>query len=137
MNIQFEIKPSRNITFLLLAVFVLAIFTVFQFAILLWVKIFLVITICSYGIWEIRKWKTSRYVLCFETQTQQWNVSLNQSEVRIINSLWPLYLSDRFVLLRLDLGGRNTACVLVLTDSLAKDKFLQLRRCILCPEVMS
>lgn len=131
MNLQFSIKPSKYFTCWLMLMTFLTITTIWQFAVVVWVKIAVIGIVSLWFIHEVIKAQASSTVILFDAQSKRWKVSVDGGRFLEINTLVPIYLTSRLVWLKVDLHTHFSRNILVFADALPKEKFLQFRRCIL------
>ena len=131
MNLTFRIRPSKYLSSLLFVFLLLTMVTIWQFALAPWVKLLIMVLSSLWCLREIAHVQTYDIVLQFERQLEQWRVSINDGPFVIVNRLAPIYLGSQLVWLKLDCRQIRSRTLLIFVDALPKEKFLQLRRCIL------
>ena len=133
---QFEVKPSALMSLCIVIVHVFTFFAAlcFDLPILIYVAILL-------GVLVSLAWFIHTYIhrqcffLKYESHYQRWSASNDAKQWQRYDSLNVAYINSTLVWIILASPGRVSKSSLISVDSMAKDKFLQLRRCILCPEM--
>ena len=133
----FKIKASNFIALAIVVSHVISVVLIVQFAVPIVIKLMVgVIVICSLN-WQLLKWHKSNMVLRFQPSVCCWSTSIDSKHWLAYSAIKKVYLCDVFVWIVLSSPGKVDKPVILSVDSLEGDKFIQLRRCILCPELFS
>lgn len=76
------------------------------------------------------------YILMYESNTKLWKVCEKCDNWQQYNTLSAMYINQWFVWIVLSNSDNKTKGLIIGRDSLPSERYLQLRRCILCPEVV-
>ena len=133
---QFEVKPS-----LLVAIYI-AVFHVFTFIGVLYfdasvlIRAVVLLALLASLARALKQWACQQqFFIKYESVYQCWSVSNDAQQWQLYESLSVAYLNDTLVwITRSSPGGENRA-VIIGVDSMANERFLQLRRCIFCPDM--
>jgi hypothetical protein len=115
---------------------VFTIVCVLVFDISIFISAATVLAIIASLVWSISKWLSMRrYFIKYESSDKCWSVSIDGQQWWRYKSISVAYLNDAFVWIILDSPGRATRAAIIGVDSMPSERFLQLRRCILCPNM--
>ena len=87
-------------------------------------------------LWSIKQWmRQQQYLIKYESIYKCWSVSIEAQQWQRYESISVAYLNDAFVWIILSSPGVPRKAKLIGVDSMGNERFLQLRRCILCPDM--
>ena len=101
-------------------------------------------TLCAVGViillasflWCLKQWVFQpQSLIKYEYIYKRWSVSDDVQQWQYYESVNVVYLNDTFVWIILSSPGIPSQAKLIGVDSMEDERFLQLRRCILCPEM--
>ena len=137
MNQQFEIKPSVQIVISISIVHLFVGFSVIYFDVTINVKSVLLIFVLASLIWQINQWRKSGLFAQYKSQNGSWDLSFDNQHWQCYETIKTAYLNGSFVWIIFSAPGQRTRSVIIGVDSMPTERFLQLRRCILCPGMYS
>lgn len=136
MTQHFHVRHSRTIfllvTFLYLAVNAIVI----HFHLPISAKIVVIsLLLVAWLINHLRPYSKS-FQLIYESKLDLWSLSEDRENWQQFRSLDKIYVNQWFVWVVLSNSDKLTKGLIIGRDSLPSERYLQLRRCILCPEVL-
>lgn len=134
---SFEIKPSRYVAAYIFIVHAFTLFCALSFEVSALICLSLVIAIFASMAWQIFTWARRHYFLKYEPKVQCWSISSDKHQWRRYNSVTYIYLNNSFVWLILRASGGASTSVIIGVDSMPTERYLQLRRCIICPGIFN
>ncbi len=137
MNQQFEIKPSAQIAISISIVHLFAGFSVIYFDVTIDMKSALLILVLASVTWQLNRWRKSGLFANYESQSDCWKLSLDNQHWQYYETIKTAYLNGSLVWIIFSAPGQRTRSVIIGVDSMPAERFLQLRRCILCPAMYS
>ncbi len=96
---------------------------------------FAILTIVVSLMWSIKTWRCEHYSIKYESLYKYWSVSTDAQQWQRYESVSVAYLNDTLVWIILRSPGVVTKAAVIGVDSISNERFLQLRRCILCPDM--
>lgn len=136
MTEQYEVKPSNFVAIYIIIVHVFTVVCVLNFDISMIISAVAVLVTLASMVWSINKWSCQHhYFIKYEPTYQCWSVSNDGHRWQRYESIRVAYLNDALVWITLSLPGSATRAALIVVDSIPSERFLQLRRCILCPDM--
>lgn len=135
---QFEVKPSGLIVIYSIFVHALTLLCVLSFDIPVMASSVAVFLISVSFVAAVRSQKQpSSCSIKYESKYPCWNICWNASADEQVwqryETVKIAYLNDTFVWIIMNSPNNVSRAVLIGVDSLPNERFLQLRRCILCP----
>ncbi|MFK7794261.1 MAG: protein YgfX [Gammaproteobacteria bacterium] len=133
---QFKVKPSGLVTAYIAIIHLFALICVLGFDIPNYLRTVGVFALLVSLLWSIKQWLCQQqYLIKYEGLYQCWSISVDAQEWRRYESVRVAYLNDAFVWIVLSSPGVPQKARLIGVDSMENERFLQLRRCILCPDM--
>ncbi len=86
-------------------------------------------------VWSIKAWLCQCYSIKYESLYKCWSVSTDAQQWQQYESVSVVYLNDTLVWIILGSPGTGARAAIIGVDSMPNERFLQLRRCILCPNM--
>lgn len=136
MKLTFEIKPSKILLRWLIALHVLAGFTIGLFFVSLIFKIPLILFVVWSALRQQKIWHTHPITLEFDTTKERWRVSKGQSEWLQVKKAHAIYITKPLIWLNFYTANRQLVTVIIGVDSMETAKITQLRRSVICPAVL-
>ena len=117
-------------------VHVFTIVCVLGFDIPIFIRAVMTLVMLASLLWSIKKWAYQpRCYLKYESIYKCWGVSSDAQRWQRYESVSVSYLNDTLVWIILGSPGNANRAAIIGVDSLSHERFLQIRRCILCPEM--
>jgi len=133
---QFEVKPSILMAFFICVVHVFTFVSALYFDLPLFFYVVILLAVLISWVWSINQWSCHQhYFIKYESVYQSWSVSNDTQQWQRYENLSVAYINDALVWIILGSPGGNAMASLIGVDSMDNERFLQLRRCILCPNM--
>lgn len=136
MKLTFEIQPSKILLRWLIALHVLAGFTIGLFFVSLIFKLPLILFVVWSALRQLKLWHTHAITLEFDTTKECWRVSKGQSEWLQVKKVQAVYLTEQLIWLNFYTANRQLVTAMIGVDSMDTAKIIQLRRSVICPAVL-
>ena len=136
MKLTFEIQPSKILFRWLIALHVLAGFTIGLFFVSLLFKLPLILLVIWSALRQLKIWHTRPITLEFDTTKERWRVSKGQSEWLQVKKVHPIYVTNSLIWLNFYTANRQLVTAMIGVDSMDAAKIIQLRRSVICPAVL-
>ena len=101
-----------------------------------YVKIFVCSLILLSFITNMRNEFHRKDILRFDVANKSWQISIDRLNYQQITKLSCLHANEWYVCALLEFNQQTSKTFLIGSDSLLAERFMQLRRCILSPEVV-
>ena len=135
MIYEFKVKASIYVALTIITAHSFSIGLISLFAIPVTLKLVAIVMTVISLCWQLHKWYESDIEIRYQASNQSWTVPGEGKCGQSYSVIKTVYLCDVFVWIILSSPGQAVKPVIVGVDSLESEKFLQLRRCILCPEL--
>ncbi|MFK8027692.1 MAG: protein YgfX [Gammaproteobacteria bacterium] len=135
---QFEVSPSRLMVIYIVFVHVFTIVCVMSFDLsMLLIASTTLILLISLAI-TLKQWSAKgHFFIKYESAFKCWSVSSDSNHWQRFEHLNVAYLNDSLVWIILSSPGKRSRAKIIGVDSLSNERFLQLRRCIICPGIFN
>lgn len=133
----FEVKPSIRVAACIFVVHVFVIFCVLNFEIAIYVSTGMVLAIFASLYWQISAWLRHHCFLRYESASSCWSISFDKEHWQHYSAISCLYLNDSFMWLILRSSVSAHTSAIIGADSMPTERYLQLRRCIICPGIFN
>ena len=103
-----------------------------------WIHTIFLSAIMGSLVWAINSGLSQpHFFLKYESTYQRWSVSSDNRQWHQYESIRVAYLNESFVWIILASPGGARKAAIIGVDSMLNERFLQLRRCILCPDLFN
>ena len=135
MTELFEVKPSHTISIYIVAIHLCGLILILLFQIPPAVCVAGVILLAFSLLDGVKRYLSrSHYWLKYEPIYKYWAISIDGKVWRRYQDLRVVCLNDALVWIILSSAGQSQSAVMIGVDCMLNERFLQLRRCILCPD---
>ncbi len=131
----FEVQPSKWVLAWIIVIHLLAMAVIAMFVLPIEIKGMLGLLVVILGVWQWRKWSSRIWRLQFDASRGQWKMGSGYQDWNLIDSVQPIYVNDQLIWLKFYCAGRSLT-VIAGVDSLSKEKYLRLRRSVICPAAL-
>ena len=133
----FSCSRSRYLLGAYLLIHLVVIFIISQFYFDAEVKAALILILLLGLFALLQKELPEKYRLKFVPSTSNWYFAANNSDFVEVKQFSAIYVSQCWVLLKVEFAQNPSKSLLIGMDSLSAERFMQLRRCILAPKVLN
>ncbi len=136
MIARFYVQPSKIVCLCLLGLYLLAAIALTQFHLAVMYKWTLFVCLGLSAVRFLIKWRKSAILCEYNANKDRWQVSKATGEWIQVFKIRAIYVTDRCAWINFHTGSGKVIAVLIGADALPADKFLQLRRSVICPAVL-
>ena len=136
MIYEFSLSRSKHFLAAHIVIHILVFYIVVLYEVSIYVKIIVCSIILLSLITNIRNEFQRKDILRFDVSNKSWQISIDRLNYQQISKISCLHASEWCVFVLLDFNQRRSKTFLIGSDSLLAERFMQLRRCILSPEVV-
>ncbi len=133
---EFYVKFSPGFFIFLVGLHIIVFGVAINFQIPSIVKLLIIVFMLVISYAKFKQIKDEFCILKFDSKTKTWKMSKDGRNWHCFDVVNTIYLNDWFVWLVFKNSTKHTQGVIIGRDSLPIERFMQLRRCILCPEVI-
>ncbi len=133
---QFKVKPSSALAVCIVIAHAFTIISVLCFDVAIIVRASVALLLMISLAWNLYKWSHNHYFIKYESAYTRWSMSLDARRWQQYETVSIAYLNGAFVWIILSSPSRVSRAAIIGVDSMSAERFLQLRRCILCPDIL-
>lgn len=109
---------------------------VFLFDVSIYAKAFLSISLLIISWVQIKRHYVSMYTLTYQAKTNTWAIAEIEGNYEQYTDISKIFVNEWFVWIVLKQLNITSRGIFIGRDSLPSERFVQLRRCILCPDII-